>query len=170
MKLAVCKHGFAKRPVSQESVVLVNLLVNTCACDRLEFRVELRAMKADQNYAIGISVKSRFLSEQSDLAALRFAFAYTVTMTNTGLIAAQLISRHWLILDADNLEQEVRGLGVVGQHPLLAPGESFEYTSGCVLATPVGTMKGSYQWTAVDGIDFEAPIPPFILSMPRTLH
>ena len=149
---------------------MVKLLVNACACDWLEIRVELCAMKTDQNYAIGISVQTRFLPEQSDLTATRFVFAYTITMTNTGLVAARLISRHWLILDADNLEQEVRGLGVVGQQPLLAPGETFEYTSGCVLATPVGTMKGSYQWTAVDGIDFEAPIPPFVLSMPRTLH
>lgn len=127
-------------------------------------------MKSDPNYAIGISVQTRFLPEQSDLAAMRFVFAYTVVMINTGLVAAQLISRHWLILDSENTTQEVRGLGVVGQQPTLAPGQRFEYTSGCVLATPVGTMKGSYFWKAADGVDFEAPIAPFVLAMPRTLH
>lgn len=127
-------------------------------------------MKASKSYAIDIFVQSQFLPVQSDLAAERFAFAYTVTMANNGLVSAQLISRHWLIVDADHLTQEVRGIGVIGQQPLLAPGERFEYTSGCVLATPVGTMNGSYHFKAVDGFEFEAEVPSFVLSMPRTLH
>src|SRR6267378_1391198 len=84
--------------------------------------------------------------------------------------AAQLISRHWIITDAQGLVQEVRGLGVVGAQPLLEPGESFEYTSGASIATPVGTMRGSYQMVAADGTRFEAPIPEFTLSVPRVLH
>ena len=127
-------------------------------------------MKSDPNYAIDISVRTRFLPEQSDLAAMRFVFAYTVTMANIGVVEAQLISRHWLILDSESTVQEVRGLGVVGEQPTLAPGEQFEYTSGCVLATPVGTMKGSYFWKAADGVEFEVPVAPFVLTMPRTLH
>jgi ApaG protein len=98
------------------------------------------------------------------------SFAYTIEIRNTGNVSAQLISRHWLITDAEGQIQEVRGLGVVGHQPLLAPGQSFEYTSGCQLATPVGTMKGSYQMTAEDGTQFEAAIAEFVLSMPRILH
>ena len=86
-------------------------------------------------------------------------FAYTITITNTGTVAAQLISRHWIITDAENVTQEVRGLGVVGDQPLLQPGESFEYTSGTAIATPVGTMNGSYQMVAEDGTQFDAEIP-----------
>jgi len=97
-------------------------------------------------------------------------FTYTITLRNTGTVSAQLISRHWIITDAEGLVQEVRGLGVVGQQPLLAPGGEFEYTSGCALATPVGTMHGAYQFTAEDGVQFEAAIAEFVLSMPRTLH
>ncbi len=89
---------------------------------------------------------------------------------NTGSIAAQLISRHWIIADANNQMQEVRGLGVVGEQPRLKPGESFEYTSGTAIATPVGTMRGSYQMVAEDGLQFDAAIPEFTLSMPRVLH
>ena len=100
----------------------------------------------------------------------QYVFAYTITVTNTGAVAAQLISRHWIITDADHKVQEVRGLGVVGQQPLLKPGESFEYTSGTHLPTPVGTMRGTYQMVAEDGRTFDAPIPPFTLSVPRILH
>ncbi len=97
-------------------------------------------------------------------------FSYTITIRNTGTVAAQLISRHWIIADAESHVQEVRGLGVVGHQPFLKPGESFEYTSGCALATPVGTMRGSYQMTAEDGTQFDAPIAEFTLAMPRVLH
>ena len=119
---------------------------------------------------MGIGVQTNFLPDHSDPQSARHAFSYTITITNIGLLTAQLVSRHWQIIDADDLMQEVRGLGVIGQQPSLEPGEQFEYTSGCVLATPVGTMQGSYHFVAVDGTTFEAEIPSFVLSMPRTLH
>lgn len=121
-------------------------------------------------YDIRISVRTEYIPEQSDPAADRYVFAYTITIANAGTVAAQLISRHWIITDADEVVQEVRGLGVVGEQPLLRPGESFEYTSGTAVATPVGTMRGSYQMVAEDGHKFEAEIPAFTLSMPRVLH
>ncbi|MCL6556674.1 MAG: Co2+/Mg2+ efflux protein ApaG [Burkholderiales bacterium] len=121
-------------------------------------------------YEITVSSRVDYLPEQSDEAAGRYVFAYTITITNTGTIAAQLISRHWIITDAEGQVQEVRGLGVVGEQPLLKPGESYEYTSGSAIPTPVGTMKGSYQMVAEDGTRFEAPIPEFVLSVPRVLH
>ena len=127
-------------------------------------------MAEAKRYQIEVAVATQDISEQSDPAINRHVFAYTVTIRNTGTVAAQLISRHWIITDAEGELQEVRGLGVVGNQPLLAPGESFEYTSGCQLATPVGTMRGSYQMTAEDGIQFEAPVDEFVLSMPRVLH
>jgi ApaG protein len=125
---------------------------------------------AEKLNEIHVEVATEYLPDQSEPAAARFVFAYTITITNTGGVPAQLISRHWIITDADGKVQEVRGLGVVGHQPLLKPGEHFEYTSGSALATPVGTMKGSYQMVAEDGTQFEAPIPEFVLSMPRTLH
>ena len=121
-------------------------------------------------YAIEVNAATQYLAEQSDEAASRFVFAYTITLRNTGSVAAQLISRHWIITDAQGLVQEVRGLGVVGAQPLLEPGQSFEYTSGAAIATAVGTMKGAYQMVAADGTRFEAPIPEFTLSVPRVLH
>jgi ApaG protein len=121
-------------------------------------------------YHISINVNTTYLAEQSDPASDRYVFAYTITIANTGTVAAQLISRHWIITDAENVTQEVKGLGVVGEQPLLQPGESFEYTSGTAMATPVGTMHGSYQMVAEDGIKFDAEIPKFTLSMPRVLH
>jgi ApaG protein len=93
-----------------------------------------------------------------------------VRITNNGQYAAQLISRHWIITDGRQQTQEVRGLGVVGQQPLLAPGETFEYTSGCPLPTPVGTMRGTYHCVGENGVPFEVPIAEFVLAMPRTLH
>jgi ApaG protein len=127
-------------------------------------------MAEQKKYGITISVRTQFLEDQSDADSHRFVFAYTIRIENTGSIAAQLISRHWIITDAENLVQEVRGLGVVGNQPLLKPGEHFEYTSGSSIATPVGTMRGAYQMVAEDGVQFEAPIPEFTLSMPRVLH
>jgi ApaG protein len=121
-------------------------------------------------YAIDVQVKTHYLADQSDPDDGRYVFSYTISITNTGSVAAQLISRHWIITDGEGVVQEVRGLGVVGHQPLLQPGQSFEYTSGCALATAVGTMKGSYQMTAEDGTQFEAPIAEFLLTMPRTLH
>ncbi len=127
-------------------------------------------MAESKKYEIRVEVATQYLSEQSDTSESRFAFAYTITIANVGTVAAQLISRHWIITDANQEVQEVRGLGVVGHQPLLQPGQAFEYTSGCVLATPVGSMQGSYQFTAEDGTQFEAPIAEFVLSMPRVLH
>jgi ApaG protein len=119
---------------------------------------------------IAVSAQTQYLPDQSDENAQRYVFAYTITIRNTGSVAAQLVSRHWVITDAEGLVQEVRGLGVVGAQPTLAPGESFEYTSGASIATPVGVMRGSYQMLAADGTRFEAPIPEFTLSVPRVLH
>jgi ApaG protein len=127
-------------------------------------------MAEEKRYEISVQVVTRYLPEQSEESAGRFVFAYTITLRNTGNVTAQLISRHWIITDADGAVQEVRGLGVVGAQPVLRPGESHEYTSGTAIATPVGTMRGSYQMTAEDGTRFEAPIPQFTLSAPRVLH
>jgi ApaG protein len=124
----------------------------------------------EKQYAIEVAAATQYLAEQSDEAASRYVFAYTITLRNTGSVAAQLISRHWIITDAQGLVQEVRGLGVVGAQPRLEPGQSFEYTSGAAIATAVGTMKGAYQMVAADGTRFEAPIPEFTLSVPRVLH
>ena len=121
-------------------------------------------------YGIEVVAATQYLAEQSDEAASRYVFAYTITLRNTGSVAAQLISRHWIITDAQGLVQEVRGLGVVGAQPRLEPGQSFEYTSGAAIATAVGTMKGAYQMVAADGTRFEAQIPEFTLSVPRVLH
>lgn len=121
-------------------------------------------------YEFTVSVKTQYLAEQSEPDRGNYVFAYTITIKNTGQVAAQLISRHWIIVDANNRVEEVRGLGVVGHQPLLQPGEQFEYTSGTALATPQGSMKGVYFCVAEDGEQFEAVIPEFILSLPRTLH
>ncbi|HQR61299.1 MAG TPA: Co2+/Mg2+ efflux protein ApaG [Methylophilaceae bacterium] len=127
-------------------------------------------MPTHKHYEFSVTVETAFVPEQSDEAQNRYVFTYTITITNTGSMAAQLISRHWIIADSNNEVQEVRGLGVVGVQPLLQPGEHFQYTSGTVLATPVGTMHGSYHMTAEDGTQFDSPIPKFTLSMPRVLH
>ena len=127
-------------------------------------------MAESKKYEIEIGVATQYLPEQSSPGEERYFFAYSITVSNTGTEAAQLISRHWVITDATGKVEEVRGLGVVGHQPFLKPGESFEYSSGCPLATPVGTMKGSYQMVAEDGTRFEAPVSEFILAMPRTLH
>lgn len=125
---------------------------------------------ADSKYQITVNSVTHFIPDQSDEAEDRYVFTYTITITNTGRMTAQLISRHWIITDANQSVQEVRGLGVIGEQPTLKPGESFEYTSGTALSTPVGTMRGSYQMVAEDGEKFEAEIPEFLLSMPRVLH
>jgi len=127
-------------------------------------------MAQAKRYEITVSAAVQYLSEQSDEKTGRYVFAYTISIRNTGEATAQLISRHWVITDSQGLVQEVRGLGVVGNQPVLRPGESHEYTSGTAIATPVGTMRGSYQMVADDGTRFEAPIPEFTLSVPRVLH
>ncbi|OWS70615.1 Co2+/Mg2+ efflux protein ApaG [Polynucleobacter aenigmaticus] len=121
-------------------------------------------------HEISITVKTQYLPDQSDPDNRQFAFAYTVTIRNTGTASVQLIARHWFITDGDNDVQEVRGLGVVGQQPLLRAGEQFEYTSWATLPTPVGTMRGEYFCVTEEAQLFQAPIPEFALVMPRTLH
>ena len=125
---------------------------------------------SENKYQITVVPRATYIPEQSDAEAGRYAFSYTITITNTGAVSAQLLSRHWIITDANNLVQEVKGQGVVGAQPKLKPGESFEYSSGSLLATPVGTMRGSYQMLAEDGVRFDAAIPEFTLSVPRVLH
>jgi ApaG protein len=121
-------------------------------------------------YEMTVTVRTQYLEDQSNPDASQYVFAYAVTIKNTGSVTAQLISRRWRITDANDHVQEVRGLGVVGHQPLLAPGEQFEYTSGTSLATPQGTMRGEYFCVAEDGEQFESKIPEFVLSLPRTLH
>lgn len=121
-------------------------------------------------HEIEIRVQARFLAEQSTPEDGRFVFAYTIRIHNAGKMPARLISRHWLITDDNGKVQEVRGDGVVGEQPWLRPGEDFEYTSGAILETALGTMRGSYQMLADDGTQFEAPIDAFTLAVPRTLH
>jgi ApaG protein len=121
-------------------------------------------------YEFTVSVAPRFLPEQSDPESEHYLFAYRIRIVNSGEVAAQLLSRHWIITDANQHVEEVRGPGVVGEQPTLAPGEAFEYTSGCPLPTPFGSMRGSYQCVAEDGTAFEVAIPEFLLSVPRTLH
>ena len=125
---------------------------------------------SNKPYDISVKTRTLYIADQSDPANDRYVFAYTITITNTGSAAAQLVSRHWIITDAADKVQEVRGKGVVGEQPHLRPGESFEYTSGSALATPVGTMRGSYQMVADDGTQFDVAIAEFTLSMPRVLH
>jgi ApaG protein len=127
-------------------------------------------MGTDRKHQITVSARTQYVPEQSDTDKGRYVFAYTITIKNTGTVAAQLISRHWIITDANQQSQEVRGLGVIGEQPMLKPEQSFEYTSGTAIATPVGTMRGSYQMVGADGVKFDAPIPEFTLAIPRVLH
>lgn len=123
-----------------------------------------------KKYAFRVSVETAYLQDQSSPDDNQYAFAYTVTITNIGNIAAQLISRHWIITDANNHVQEVKGLGVVGAQPLLQPNQQFEYTSGTLLATPVAAMRGIYKIVAEDGTFFDAVIEPFTLAVPKVLN
>jgi ApaG protein len=121
-------------------------------------------------YRLSVTVKTRHIPEQSDASESRYVFAYTITITNVGDIPTQVISRHWIITDADAHVEEVKGLGVVGHQPLIQPGESFEYTSGTALATATGSMRGTYFVVAEDATHFEVPIDEFALAVPRALH
>ena len=127
-------------------------------------------MADGKHYEITVATTASYLADQSDPGKSQFVFSYTITITNTGDVPAQLLSRHWIITDAEHKVQEVRGLGVVGQQPNIKPGESFEYTSGASIPTSVGTMRGTYEMRAEDGHTFDAAILPFTLSVPRTLH
>lgn len=119
---------------------------------------------------IVVTVQSQYLTEQSEPESHRYVFAYTITIRNEGDETAQLISRHWIITDENNAVQEVKGLGVVGQQPVIEPGEQYTYSSGAILATTTGTMVGTYQMKAADGVMFEAQIPTFALIPPHKLH
>ena len=121
-------------------------------------------------YDFVVAVTPQYLEDQSRPDERQFVFSYMVRITNQGKYPAQVISRHWIITDGDQNVQEVRGLGVVGQQPLLGPGETFEYTSGCPLPTPIGTMQGTFLCVGENGIPFDVPIPEFVLAMPRILH
>jgi len=121
-------------------------------------------------YNIAVTVQTRFLKEQSAPDDNRYVFAYTIHIANAGSVPAKLLTRHWIITDANGKVQEVRGDGVVGEQPWLRPGDDFNYTSGAVLETAVGTMRGSYQMLADDGRKFDATIPEFVLTIPRTVH
>lgn len=119
---------------------------------------------------INIHVATSYVDEQSEPDSDRYVFAYTITITNSGDVAAQLKSRHWIITDANGKVQEVSGDGVVGEQPHLNPGEKFRYSSGAILETPVGAMQGLYRMEADDGITFDAPIAPFTLAVPGLLN
>lgn len=127
-------------------------------------------MSTTDRYHIEVEVSTEFIGEQTHSGDTHYIFTYHITIRNTGTVPAQLISRHWIITDDNGKVQEVRGQGVIGEQPRLAPGESFNYTSSCVLPTTIGTMQGSYRMMATDGHPFDAPVPPFVLSTPRILH
>ena len=119
---------------------------------------------------VDIKVSTQYLSQQSDPARASYAFAYTITITNQREDAVQLLSRHWIITDQNNKIEEVKGNGVVGQQPVIQPGRSYQYSSGAVIQTETGDMKGSYTMVTSTGEHFEAPIPLFILAVPHMLH
>jgi ApaG protein len=127
-------------------------------------------MNNESAHNIKVKVDTAFVESQSNVDKNRYVFAYTVTIQNEGTIPAKLLTRHWVITDSNGKIQEVRGEGVVGEQPHLRPGEGFQYTSGTMLETPVGTMQGSYQMVSDDGTEFDAEIKPFTLSIPRVLH
>ena len=127
-------------------------------------------MNESPRYEITVSAQGSYIVEQSIPDQNRYVFAYTITITNTGTIAARLLRRHWLITDANNKQQEVHGDGVIGEQPHILPGETYRYTSGAMLETPVGCMEGSYEMVADDGMEFKADIPVFSLNTPGALH
>ena len=125
---------------------------------------------SDKAHSINVEVLPAYIKEQSDPQSNHYVFAYTVTINNTGKVAAKLLTRHWVITDGDGIVQEVKGDGVIGEQPHLKPGEGFEYTSGTFMKTPVGAMQGTYQMVTDDGVKFDATIPSFTLSVPNFLH
>ncbi|MEA5445485.1 Co2+/Mg2+ efflux protein ApaG [Gammaproteobacteria bacterium AB-CW1] len=127
-------------------------------------------MTDNPEHNIQIQVETRYLDGQSDPGKARFVFSYTITLQNEGSVGARLLKRHWLITDANGKVQEVRGDGVVGEYPYLQPGEAYQYTSGTILETPVGSMQGDYLMEADDGDQFRAPIAPFRLAVPGVVN
>lgn len=132
--------------------------------------MEIRFVYMSAENKILIEVYPRYIEDHSKPSANKYAFAYTIKITNTGTTAAKLLSRHWLITDANGKVEEVRGPGVIGKTPHLRPGEAFTYTSGALIETPVGVMQGEYSMRSDSGENFDALIPQFTLSIPRTLH
>ncbi|TDY04318.1 Co2+/Mg2+ efflux protein ApaG [Thiohalophilus thiocyanatoxydans] len=126
--------------------------------------------QTNQTYNAQVDVETAYIEEQSDPEQDRYVFSYTITIRNEGSVPAKLLSRHWIITDAEGKVQEVEGEGVVGEQPHIKPGDGYRYTSGTVLETPVGSMQGTYHMLADDGVEFEAEIPAFTLAIPRTLH
>ncbi len=122
------------------------------------------------NHPIDIEVETQYLDEQSDPENKRYVFSYFIRITNNDSEAVQLLSRYWLITDGDQQEQEVEGQGVIGEQPTISPGETYSYTSGTVIATEVGSMRGHYKMQTSSGVSFEAPIPTFTLALPNALH
>ena len=119
---------------------------------------------------IQVSVETEFLADQSDVDNQRWVFAYHITIRNEGTVSARLLTRHWVITDGEERVQEVHGEGVIGEQPHIAPGQAFSYTSGAILETEVGSMRGSYQMIAEDGTHFDAKVPMFTLAVPHALH
>ncbi len=136
----------------------------------LSYRVVRKHMNPKESPRIDIAVETQYIEDQSEPASDRYVFAYTITIRNPGDTGAKLLNRHWVITDANNKVEEVRGEGVVGEQPHLQPGQKYQYTSGAVLDTPVGTMQGEYEFVTNDGDSFLAPIQRFTLSIPRVLH
>ncbi len=127
-------------------------------------------MSQEHVHSISVDVETQYVEAQSSPDANHYVFAYTITIRNTGTEAARLLNRHWIITDANGKVQEVNGEGVVGEQPYLRPGEDFRYTSGTMIGTPVGSMRGCYEMIADDGVFFNADIAPFSLAAPYTLH
>lgn len=127
-------------------------------------------MTEDLKRRIDVGVETQYIEDQSDPESDRYVFSYTITISNAGEVPAKLLKRHWVITDSNGKVQEVRGDGVVGEQPHLQPGESFRYTSGTMIETPVGAMEGEYEMLSDDGATFMAPVDRFALSIPRTLH
>jgi ApaG protein len=125
---------------------------------------------AEATHRIRVDVTTSYVEDQSNPTEGRFVFAYTITIRNEGQVPARLLTRHWVITDANGKVQEVTGEGVVGEQPYLKPGQGFRYSSGAILETPVGAMQGRYRMLADDGEHFDAPIAPFTLAMPGMLH
>jgi ApaG protein len=132
--------------------------------------VETSSKAPTTRHRIEVDVATAYVDDQSKPDASRYVFSYTITIRNEGQVPARLLTRHWVITDANGKVQEVRGDGVVGEQPYLLPGQGFRYSSGAILETPVGAMQGSYQMVADDGHEFEAPIAPFRLAIPGLLH
>lgn len=127
-------------------------------------------MSGKNPYDIEVSTVTNYIADQSLPDDDRYVFSYTISIRNNGTVPATLLRRHWIITDANNKTQEVHGDGVVGEQPYLLPGETYRYTSGAMLETPVGCMQGNYDMLADDGVEFEAAIPVFSLKVPYTLH